>query len=535
MKSKFVKFLLWCGVFGLLGVIILWIEHGRCAAQLAAYQRTLTARGDKLTLRELLPPDPPAASNAAVVLRLLGARFGHHLEAVPWMQFVSSNRARVSWQHNPLVEEEKEFTWEELGATDSATTNLLPEILRASTLPRYAIITRTNLDQLLEGSMNAVNANQFVEYLGFHALVEQRAGRSAEAWESWRAMLRLGTLALGEGTHFFIGESATSFEFTATWELLQHPDWTDAQLAEMQTLWSRRRFLTADPMEDQLARASVFQMFDELRRNPVYVVGMVGGAAAMSAASSGSSVGMPSFDLDFLVSNPRAVWDFVSDAAPTLLAWPAWTSYGDELWMLRELDRHSAAVRTAVASNSVLVALAQFRARAQPAPSRWWPMARIMTETRVMEGSLAKNVAGEVQARLAVTALALRRHLLAHRRLPATLAELVPRFLPGVPADPMDGQPLRYRPLANGKFLLYSIGWDGVDQGGDATEPPPAVVGGSSWHMTILGDESRWQKGRDWIWPMAATAEETEQHAATLLKTRSPGPGIPLPPPPPPP
>lgn len=535
VKSKFVKFLLWCGVFGLLGVIILWIEHGRCAAQLAAYQRTLTARGDKLTLRELLPPDPPAASNAAVVLKRLSLRFSHQPEEVPWMELVSSNAARVALQHNPLVQTSRDLTWESLADVANANTNQLAEIAAASQLPRLATLTRTNLGRILEGSIDTVDVNQFQEWLGFHALVTAREGRTNEAWESWRALLRLSVLSVGEASIFLGSESFADGPFNVTWELLQHPDWTEAQLAEAQVLWSRRHHLSTSPAAEQLARAFVFEMFDELRRKPAYVAMVSGGAAFMSAMSSSSSGSFPSFDWAALISNPKPVWDFVSDAGPTIVAWPAWTSYGDELWLLREFDRSDAAVRTAVASNSVLVALAQFRAASPPPPSRWWPLARILSEMKVMEAAFARSVAGETQARLAVTALALRRHQLAHRQLPATLAELVPQFLPRVPDDPMDGKPLRYRARPDGSFLLYSIGWDGKDDGGDATEPPPTASHPADWLSFGNGDDSRWQKGRDWIWPLAATAEEVERHAASLLKTRTPGPGIPLPPPPPPP
>lgn len=62
-------------------------------------------------------------------------------------------------------------------------------------------------------------------------------------------------------------------------------------------------------------------------------------------------------------------------------------------------------------------------------------------------------------------AVALQRFRLAEGRWPDALKELVPRFLPVVPPDPFDGQPLRYR-LENGAPLLWSIGHDRVDDGG---------------------------------------------------------------------
>lgn len=64
---------------------------------------------------------------------------------------------------------------------------------------------------------------------------------------------------------------------------------------------------------------------------------------------------------------------------------------------------------------------------------------------------------------------ALRRHVAREQRLPAALAELAPRYLAEVPADPFSGEPLRYEP-ARGR--LYSVGLDLVPEGGKPTQPP---------------------------------------------------------------
>lgn len=45
------------------------------------------------------------------------------------------------------------------------------------------------------------------------------------------------------------------------------------------------------------------------------------------------------------------------------------------------------------------------------------------------------------------------------------VSELVPDYLPVVPADPYDDQPLRYRKLPRG-YVVYSIGPDFTDNGG---------------------------------------------------------------------
>jgi hypothetical protein len=55
-----------------------------------------------------------------------------------------------------------------------------------------------------------------------------------------------------------------------------------------------------------------------------------------------------------------------------------------------------------------------------------------------------------------------------HNRLPETLDELVPLYLPSTPIDPYDGRPIRYRTDAHRphEFALYSVGQDRVDNGG---------------------------------------------------------------------
>ena len=71
----------------------------------------------------------------------------------------------------------------------------------------------------------------------------------------------------------------------------------------------------------------------------------------------------------------------------------------------------------------------------------------------------------DANLRLAQTAIALEQFRLAEGRLPEHLAELAPQFLPAVPADPFDGQPLRYHRLDTG-YVVYSVGRDKQDDGG---------------------------------------------------------------------
>jgi hypothetical protein len=72
---------------------------------------------------------------------------------------------------------------------------------------------------------------------------------------------------------------------------------------------------------------------------------------------------------------------------------------------------------------------------------------------------------------LAQAAVAAERYRREHGDWPRALADLVPDYLPAVPLDPFNGQPLRYCRTESGA-VIYSIGEDGRDDGGDTTPPP---------------------------------------------------------------
>ncbi len=84
----------------------------------------------------------------------------------------------------------------------------------------------------------------------------------------------------------------------------------------------------------------------------------------------------------------------------------------------------------------------------------------------------------------ALVVCALERYRLAHGRYPETLEALKPEFLGAIPHDLIGGGALKYH-AADGRFLLYSIGWNEKDDGGVMTIKP----------------EGRIDAEDDWVWP----------------------------------
>ena len=119
-----------------------------------------------------------------------------------------------------------------------------------------------------------------------------------------------------------------------------------------------------------------------------------------------------------------------------------------------------------------------------------------------VEGPLWRIATAETMRRLLVTAIALERYRLRNGTYPDSLGALTPAWLTGQPMDFMDGQPLRYRRIADGRFLLYSVGLDCTDNGGQM-RPPSAHVGNSG------------RPGTDLVWPLPATPQEVAAEGET--------------------
>jgi hypothetical protein len=99
---------------------------------------------------------------------------------------------------------------------------------------------------------------------------------------------------------------------------------------------------------------------------------------------------------------------------------------------------------------------------------------------------------GQAYADLARVACVLERYRLANGQYPEALEALAPKFIEKLPYDVINGQPLKYRQTKDGQFVLYSIGWNEIDDGGK----PGLHPGGAC-------DQ---EKG-DWVWTYPSRQE----------------------------
>jgi len=98
---------------------------------------------------------------------------------------------------------------------------------------------------------------------------------------------------------------------------------------------------------------------------------------------------------------------------------------------------------------------------------RWAPLARMVVPalTRANE-KVAETIAKLHTSRLALALLRFRSES-PKCELPESLSELVPRFIPELPVDPLTGKQYVYRRTLDGAIIIYSLGSNEKDDGGE--------------------------------------------------------------------
>jgi hypothetical protein len=342
------------------------------------------------------------------------------------------------------------------------------------------------------------------------ALLELRNRNSAEAVKHLRAMLALTKASRDERLIIsqLVRLAIANIAFTTTWSALQSPDLTDAQLAELQRDWSELEFTASTEHALAMERAMVEMTMERMRNSSAEFrkvsSGWFGGGGG-SSASSGNWVE------EIGVAAERS-WEAARRKA-TESAWRASWSLTDELTALKGHQVMLETTRSARSNGCFLPALLNQRIQLEQLGITNRPndddfnlfgnepdLRTMFSDSVVSLGkALDRVMAVETIRAVAITGVALRRSYLRQGRYPGELAALVPEFLPSIPRDPVDGKPLRYRAVGADSFVLYSIGKDGLDDGGDATNPNK-------------NSAPLWQNGRDWVWPQPASAEEIAAH-----------------------
>lgn len=297
----------------------------------------------------------------------------------------------------------------------------------------------------------------------------------------------------------------TSFALSLTWDFIQSGQVTEEQLSELQLAWASLEFLV--PMERTIAneRAWARALFAEARSDPGRRRQMFQSTSAAGRRSVPALTTSAATTLSGIAEQLSATLERSGELMQLWTMETLWVllwSYDDERLALESSQNSLEALRSTrrgVPFDASLRGI-EFRWGRRMSSDAPVSLSRFLSSqfvdpTRLLE----RAVVAVAQRELILTAISIRRFDLRENRWPTELGELLPTFLREVPRDPGDGRPLRYRLDTQGRPFLYSVGVDGLDQGGDATPPQGQSFGYSLW------------RGLDLVWPRVATVEEAER------------------------
>jgi hypothetical protein len=299
--------------------------------------------------------------------------------------------------------------------------------------------------------------------LQVRAIAELQNDESQKALDDVRLTLRLSDSIRSEPTliSHLVGIAILQLALQPIYEGLAKHQWSDAQLLELETQLARRDFL-ADYQTAMRGEMILLQIGDiqYLRRHP----------EQFSSLSGGNNDDGPALDQRlarlipsgwFYQNQYRCVRMMVEFFLPAV-----------------DIEQRSVSPTFVHQADQKLSAEAKHL-------SPYNVLERMLIPA--LGGAVRKFAYAQASVNLARTAIALERYRLAHGEYPATLDALAPQFIAQVPHDVIGGEPLKYRREANGQFILYSVGWNEADGGGEV-----AFKKGSSPDVDI-------NEG-DWVW-----------------------------------
>jgi len=504
----------WKIVLGLLLLLLvvaaslLLTMHVQPQNELEAYKKFLRAQGEKLDLNEVIRPPAPDESNAVSAVSDAFNRYDFGLEKLPYaMQMIAPGKAIVGWQQPDARNPDFTNTWEEFAKIVAANEPAIELLHTALVRPRLDFRSESDKDNFLFNEFTPMRKS--VLKLEAATILELHNGDTGPATTNILTILALVRDNAGEGllVSHMVRSTLLATAFVPTWEFLQATNGTDAQLAAIQRGWLELDLL-GDAENTVLAtRAWSSLEVEKTRTSHKYFEATLGPVPMPGYGSrSFSRSGWQDFWASTTEKPRKTIGEFL---------WRSSWSYSEELNVLKSeqaiLDCYRA-MQTNQSQfykadfdrlTSQLLALAPTNTRAGLLYTLKIPDYRDVFANSSLNTFVTATLVIETGRRVAVTAIAIKRFQIRHGREPATLNELTPEFLPAVPIDPYDGKPLKYHPNPDNTYLLYSVGEDGVDDGGNPTNAP-----------SLLGISSplTWQnpKARDWVWPQPATPTEVQ-------------------------
>ncbi len=368
----------------------------------ASYIAKLKAKGEPMDLAQVIPPPVPPEKNGLPfitnALANLTLKYGNVATSnpPPAMLMLAPGRAMVGWQQPDLRISGKN-TWEDLGRDLAAVKSDLDSFQSLTNHP----VLDFNLDYQkgLELQLpNLASLKRSAQWLSASALYDLHQENPKNACADVCAMLAIvkGETDERPTTSQLVRLAIVSMAASPTWEILQNPDVTDDDLAQLQQDWQSLEFV--EPLEQTMMfeRVEHLQGFAQIRKSSEKFNQLWGYFYAPDAPSYKKN--NDTFPSQIRRSLFLRKWDE--------LRWRWFWSYQDEL---RSLQAFQGLKPDQSSSDSLRNFFSQF--------------------FNGLASTKRKAVAIETAQNVVVTAIALKRYELRHHQLPATLDGLTPDLL----------------------------------------------------------------------------------------------------------
>jgi hypothetical protein len=464
-------------------------------AQASAQQtlRSLHEQGFKIDLGEFQLATSSELRARAAVLSAAGQAGWRILsrDNLPLMKPLGTNSALVIWDQEKLSTRFSEDLWTELRDTLNQNREKFDDAcLAALSGPiRFEPVVQSDGNLLMPYLQHL---RQLAPALQARTVLALHEGKRLYAWTNLLALTRLATAWKPEPVEssHMLRVTFSIMAQSPTWEALQARGLNDDQLATLQREWESVDFFPGLPETAAFERAAM----------------LVNCRAQLQQPPSG---GTPWRQIGAdLLGSPQRAWAELTGVVREARYRNCGIFEEEKALMLHFQDRELEFKRAiACASWSEMRGLPGVTNQGRLKSNQEWRLQMRMNLSQMgfqglARGLLARTAEAEARRRLVITAIALHRFCIRHGSFPESLGELCPGLLPVVPADFMDGKPLRYRPANDGQFILYSVGLDCIDQGGDMRKFRPQQEPGAPGFPG--------QREPDLVWPRAASAAERE-------------------------
>ena len=506
------KFLIVAGLVLGMAVLIPVIRHYQLRFAVESYVAKLKAQGEPMELAQVLPPPVPAEQNAVPLIINSLTNLENKYESItqtnppPVMREVLPGKAMVGWQQRQIVGFDNNDlgslsanarlwtnTWEDLGKELAAEKDDLDSFQSLTNHP----ILDFNLDYGKDYSIqfrHLVRLKHATQWLSADVVYDLHERRTAKACVDAHVILAIvkGQTEERLESSQQARDAIASVGVQTTWDILQDPDVSESDLALLQQDWESVEFVGA------AKRAFLAERVFNLR------------------------------SMEHFLQNPSDLWRGVNGNDEQIirrlckLEWQWFGAYSDEKRMMQSYQVLADAMRMAETNHSFQSAQSFVRTNfdrlgfENAFPQEGTFMMNIDSfgvRTLLSDGAfdsftlLRRAMVFETAKNMTIVAIALKRYELQHQQLPPTLDSLTPAILKTIPLDYMNGQVLHYQKNSDGTFLLYSVGENGVDDGG---KPSSHKWWEFYWFAHNL----------DLVWPQPASAEEIQKYYAQQNNSR---------------